>query len=544
MMQESGALIEITPEVREAVRRSADAGLRATPARVETGGILTGRINQGRLFINAAETVRCEHKYGAAYQLSPEECDQMRFAAEAIRSSSERHIAGYFRSCVGDRFRLFPDDEIIVREILSEAQFILLVKPLAAGVSMARMFERNAAGSWAEAGHFELVPGISQAPVPEPARSTAPDRRRFRWLPVAGGLVVIALLVLAWYQSSTGRPAPARSTSSLGLRIATQGDSFWLTWDRDSSAVKLASDGVLHILDGGGRRDIGLDAAQVRNGSVLYHPQSGDVAFNLELHRGGIVLGSEAIRALDGSKGLSTAEGTATPSPEIPTPTGTTFRSDTAALTAAVERTQRVFQPPDRIKSQPSASAAPSTENLPPPPFVIPRGPLVPDIPRSSTITKQTADASVVPPQPAPKQEEATQPLMQSEQAISQESPKVVATAAPAPQEPITAPAPTQPATDETLVTPPQPLRRVVPNMRNIAPQLLFEATTVDVQVLIDAAGRVLEARPVNSGKKINQALVGEAVKAAMQWTFEPARQDGKPIQATHVITFRFGRGS
>jgi hypothetical protein len=98
MMQESGALMEITPEVREAVRRSADTGLRATPSRVETGGILTGTIHEGRLLINAAEQIRCDHKYGAAYQLSPEECDQMRAAAEAIRSSRTRQIAGYFRS--------------------------------------------------------------------------------------------------------------------------------------------------------------------------------------------------------------------------------------------------------------------------------------------------------------------------------------------------------------------------------------------------------------------------------------------------------------
>ena len=216
MMQESGALIEITTEVREAVRRSADAGLRATPARVETGGILTGSIDAGRLLINGAETVRCQHKYGPAYHLSPEECDDMRVVAEAIRSSPTRRIAGYFRSSVGDRFRLVPDDEIIVREVLPEAQFILLARPLAAGVSMARLFERDADGSWTEAAQFEITPGTSRALVRAPQASTAPQGRTVRWLPVAGGVVVVILLLLAWFQSSARRDAHGSVTTSMG----------------------------------------------------------------------------------------------------------------------------------------------------------------------------------------------------------------------------------------------------------------------------------------------------------------------------------------
>jgi hypothetical protein len=83
-----------------------------------------------------------------------------------------------------------------------------------------------------------------------------------------------------------------------------------------------------------------------------------------------------------------------------------------------------------------------------------------------------------------------------------------------------------------------------MPNLRSIAPQLLYDTATIDVQVSIDAAGRVVEAHAINAGKKINQAVVGEAVKAAMQWIFEPATHRGKPIPATHVITFRFQGGS
>jgi hypothetical protein len=557
MMQDSGALIEITPEVREAVRRSADIGLRATPSRVETGGILTGSIYEGRLLINAAEQVRCDHKYGAAYQLSPEECDQMRAAAGAIRSSRTRQIAGYFRSCVGDRFRLFPDDEIIVREVLPEAQFILLARPLAAGVSMARLFERDAEGSWAEAAHFELVPSVSRALVPARGRSAEPRRQSVKWLPVVGGLVVVILLLLAWYQSSVRRPSDVvRNTSMLGMRISAQGDSFWLTWDRNSAAVQQASDGVLRIRDGGGHRDIPLDAAQVQNGSVLYRPQFGDVIFQLELHRDGAILASENIRALDGSKPAVAADGGVAPTPgagntALPAqPTGTTVRRPRAA-NAAIEPSQPQVISRAPVSSQPvevsaqaaaPASAPAAAANSAPPPLIIPPGPLIPDAPQSVPLRIPAAEVIVPLPQVAPKE----QPHVAKEQAAQKEEPKVIATSAPPPQEqaPAPQPSPVQPAAERALVTPPQPVRKVMPNLRSIAPQLLFDTTTIDVQVSIDATGRVVEAHPINTGRKINQLVVGEAVKAAMQWTFEPATHRGKPIPATHVITFRFPRSS
>jgi len=552
-MQESGALIEITPDVREAVRRSADAGLRTTPSRVETGGILTGTIQEGRLLINAAEPIRCDHKYGAAYQLSPDECDHMRAAAEAIRSSQTRRIAGYFRSCVGDRFRLFPDDEIIVREVLPEAQFILLARPLAAGVSMARLFERDAVGSWAEAAHFELVPSVSRALVPARGTSAKPQRRSVKLLPVLGGLVIVALLILAWYQSSVRRPAPIRNASVLGMRINTQGDSFWLTWDRNSAAVQQASDGVLRIRDGGGHRDVPLDAAQVQNGSVLYRPQSGDVSFQLELHRDGAILGSESVRALDGSKPVMTADGGTAPSTGAantalpPQPTGTTFRR-TRSANVAVDPAPPEVTPSTTVNSQPveTARQAVAAENTAPP-LVIPPGPLIIDAPSSAPLRIPTADTPPPPQSPAASEATAKEPELkpqvtpkeQMPATAQKEAPKVVATSAPAPQ-----PVPAQPASQLGVVTPPMPVRKVMPNLRNIAPQLLFDTTAVDVQVSIDATGRVLEAHPVNSGKKVNQAIIGEAVKAAMQWTFEPATHGGKPVPATHVITFRFPRGS
>jgi hypothetical protein len=217
-------------------------------------------------------------------------------------------------------------------------------------------------------------------------------------LHVACGLVVI-LSLFAWHQSSTGRLTAVHNASAFGMRISTQGDSFRLTWDSNNSAVKQASDGVLHILDGGGRRDIALNTEQVHTGSFLYRPQSDDITFDLELHRSGTMLGFESIRLLDGSHhlltegGIDAARSEAAPAP---TPRGTTSRRARAAFVVGTKRVQRNVlagnqqdprpaPPVGRTISSPTAPVA--AVDLAPPPGV-------PNIPRSGLITKQAAAAN------------------------------------------------------------------------------------------------------------------------------------------------------
>jgi hypothetical protein len=511
MVKQPGPLIEITGEVREAVRRSADEGFRATPRRSEAGGILSGRLRGDRLLIDRAEPIQCEHKYGAAYHLSPEEFDNFRAIAETIRSSRGRQIAGYFRSCVGDRFQLFPDDEVIVREVLPEAQFILLSKPMADGVSMGRLFERSEDGSWTEWAQFELVP--ASGAVAAVREAVEPGTRKAWWLGAAGGLLVVALLLVAWFGVSARRAGPLRTVSApvLGMRISSQGDSFWLSWDRNSAAVTQASDGVLHINDGGGHRDVVLDSAQVQNGSVLYRPQSGDVVFNLELHRNGVILGAESIRALDGSRTSGNSGNAATAAGPVAVPAATAFRREHQPA-LAVNPTPTAPLLPD--SSRPSATPVERVEVVEPPPVLATQLPLGKQLPGLQTDV------------PEPPKQQPTAPVEQQ--------PKVAAAVVQTVSAPITPP----------VVKEPQPVRKVLPNLRNVSQQLLYDTAELEVQVWIDTAGRVTDAHPVSNGKKVNQALIGEAIKAAMQWTFIPATNSGRPVPATHVITFRFVRGS
>jgi hypothetical protein len=63
----------------------------------------------------------------------------------------------------------------------------------------------------------------------------------------------------------------------------------------------------------------------------------------------------------------------------------------------------------------------------------------------------------------------------------------------------------------------------------------------IDVRVHIDTRGRVISATPVtrqHSG--LDEYLAGRAVQAARLWRFEPARENGKPVEGVLVIHFTF----
>jgi hypothetical protein len=88
---------------------------------------------------------------------------------------------------------------------------------------------------------------------------------------------------------------------------------------------------------------------------------------------------------------------------------------------------------------------------------------------------------------------------------------------------------------------PPRPIKRVIPDGISVGPvPVVYETTQIEVEVNIDATGRVTEAHPVQKGNKANMRLTGSAVSAATQWKFEPATLHGKPIAALHTLVFVF----
>lgn len=90
------------------------------------------------------------------------------------------------------------------------------------------------------------------------------------------------------------------------------------------------------------------------------------------------------------------------------------------------------------------------------------------------------------------------------------------------------------------LFSPPRPLKQVMPDVGLIQPVALSQSSQVSVQVTVDVAGKVTDARVLRAGTRASDALIPSTLAAARNWTFEPATLAGKPVPATHTIRFEF----
>jgi TonB family protein len=63
----------------------------------------------------------------------------------------------------------------------------------------------------------------------------------------------------------------------------------------------------------------------------------------------------------------------------------------------------------------------------------------------------------------------------------------------------------------------------------------------VDVEVEIDATGRVTGAKAVRSTGWAGRLMMPQAEAAARRWSFEPARLNGEAVPSRMVLSFRLG---
>jgi hypothetical protein len=87
--------------------------------------------------------------------------------------------------------------------------------------------------------------------------------------------------------------------------------------------------------------------------------------------------------------------------------------------------------------------------------------------------------------------------------------------------------------------SPPHPLRQVLPPAVP-AGVILYKDVRVQIQVSVDDRGRIISARPLASPEKVNQSLLGVALKAATQWQFQPATLHGRSVGGEYTIVFQF----
>jgi len=98
------------------------------------------------------------------------------------------------------------------------------------------------------------------------------------------------------------------------------------------------------------------------------------------------------------------------------------------------------------------------------------------------------------------------------------------------------------PAIRAPIFAGPQVIHRVPPAVpRGVAP-LITTDVQVDVDVTIDANGKVTGARVVSTKGAAAGLLTIEALKAAQLFRFQPAQEDGRNVVSNMVLTFRFAK--
>jgi TonB family protein len=596
--------LRFEPDALAMLGREISVGYVTVPKRAaEAGGIFSGEIVQNNsnwtVTIQDLIPVPIQYEYGPTYRLST--ADKEIFGYLAPDQELGGHRIGWYRSNTRPRREPDEDDREISREFFQSDQNIFLFCDVSPDsrihatciiiqpnrVEMAFPFElgrvtgpENLRNSWCEeaaesvvddAGLFEaLMPSPSPAPRVEsialPSQFAGPDHVRSSWceeaaepvvhdaglfealmpsppptprvesiaLPSQGraprryvsganlrfAATVIAASAIAYY--ARGRiavpvlaPAFARAPSespvtvvqaaesnpadSLGLRAEYQGNSLLLGWDRRSARVNAATSGVFIIGDGSKTRVLTLSPRELRNGGILYKPAADDINVEFQVIEPRGRTASESIRIIGAPAPVSAAA-----------PIGQIAR--------------RVLpQPPVPRREKREMLLAPV--EAPPP---------------SSARTKQrmitTVDAPLINPEatmrppwfapalmPLPPQ-----PAAQLDRALTNADADMD-TAVPA------APG-FHPA---TAIHAPQP--RVPQGV--YLPQYVYDRPfLVKVEVSINAAGSVTDARLVDTIGPYASQLGPSALNTARAWTFHPATLGGQPVASTMVVTFHYSR--
>jgi len=112
----------------------------------------------------------------------------------------------------------------------------------------------------------------------------------------------------------------------------------------------------------------------------------------------------------------------------------------------------------------------------------------------------------------------------------------------PAGPAPTTAQAPAPQPSKKAGTTRGEVAHQVLPEVPQSARNTITGTIKVNVQVEVDASGKVTSAKLTHAGP--SEYFARLALKAAQQWEFTPPAADGLPAASTWVIQFRFKRGS
>jgi len=474
-------------------------------------GLLFGRVQEG-----ATEVLKFRPASGRSV---PE------MIAEFAAERGKLLLVGYYRT--GEALRLHENDLALFQTSFGKPyQVFLLMQPNGFAPPNASFFFSRGDQKMSEFPFLEFPLDASllaseerdrlsrcqqatQQPIavprPLPSQPDKPAKKGRILSRIAVGLFVVAAALLAalWITNPSFRerssrvwsgirsafrnppqpvvqpPAPAPSHPRLGLQARTQDHDLQLTWDRESPSIAAATSGSLSIEDGPLKREISLDAQQLRGESILYSPKSDQVLIQLTVNTptGAVTESFRVIR---------------------------TAPASTPANPSVKPQWTPVVQASKPFTAPPAAKNTPSPAPLDEPPALSGS----PDHP-ASPVSSFAAGRIVAPPRPIPG-----------------------ASTTPAPIPPPASPAPYHPPVALTKVTPVFPAE-----LRSLA----FKPTIVAIQVAIDKNGKVVKAKPLPQ-ERAHKLFVINAVHAAESWKFQPARRGDEPVASEYVLRFTFSQ--
>jgi len=360
---------------------------------------------------------------------------------------------------------------------------------------------------------------VAERPVFGTLSGTVPEEsqgsRKLMMVLGAIAVTVAILVVLFVYPGYLVRPHPTAGVESqaggLTLLVEPSGTDLLLTWNKNSAAIANASHGVLSINDGDQHENFDMDAKQLKNGSIVYTPKTGDVSFNMEVTgKDQTKTTTELVRSLrtrpspmpDGkSSATNTKDAKANPAQPLSpgAPATTAAQPGTPAATTPAEA------PPVAL-----AKPAPRQFNT---------DSLAPRLRPASPTDIADASLGAAPASPAGVNVNSNLsiPFGNAPAPVAPAPPSVKKTAAGGK------------VASAQLVYRKDPEYPTAARQMNVRGQVVLEAT-------IGADGKVVSVKKISG----HPLLVQAATAAVMQWRYRPTLLDGQPVENTTQITLTF----
>ena len=211
--------------------------------------------------------------------------------------------------------------------------------------------------------------------------------------------------------------------------------------------------------------------------------------------------------------------------------TGDQLRSGRTFLTSLSDRVQvrlDVIGPAGAARTETAVSVAPASQ---PGPSRSPAAPTTASIPR-----QQASRTAAPPPNAAVAAQQSQEARVDS---VPRPAPIPDAASVTEPPQPLAAPSDAGKSAEDVF-EPAVPIRETRPDVPSEFKSLVQSDNVVEVQVHIDASGKVTEARPAMLKGPVAGQLTQTAVNAALSWQFRPAMQRGEPVPSEKNLEFLF----